>query len=160
MKNVIILLMIISIGIFLHTGCGNTSSETTKNTNEKANIGATKTEESAKNVPKLGDVSPENNFKVKALIEKASADKDAWMGKIIAVTGYVRGISSSGGHIVITLANDQTDNSETTVACSYKGDEPKGIISQNVEVKGQIDQVNINGDKSKSVWLSPCELKK
>jgi hypothetical protein len=140
----IILLTVISLGIFL-IGCGKTA--------EKANT----------DVPK--DVSPEKTFKVDELVNNAIADKDASIGKEVAVTGYVMmtsGADGKGGFTMSLVMDKDSRNSETgnSVNCIVQGGVPKEeVVLKTVEVKGKINRVNGTG-KWKLVTLEPCEFKK
>jgi hypothetical protein len=134
----IILLTVILLGIFALAGCGNTA--------EKANTGAAA-------------------VKVDELVNKAVADKDAWMGKEVAVTGYVMIISGAdgkGGYTMSLVMDKDSKNSETgnSVNCTVQGGVPKEeVVLKTVEVKGKINRVNGTGNW-KLVALEPCELKK
>lgn len=134
----IILLTVILLGIFALAGCGNTA--------EKPNTGAAA-------------------VKVDELVNKAIADKDAWMGKEVAVTGYVMMISGADGKGSYTMSlvmDKDSRNSETgnSVNCIVQGGVPKEeVVLKTVEVKGKINRVNGTGNW-KLVALEPCELKK
>ncbi len=128
----IILLMVISLGIFGLAGCGKTA--------EKANTDATK------------DVSPDKAFKVNELVEKVSADKDTWKGKEVIVTGLITFRSS----INVGLVNKKWD--KEVVVCVIQVP-PKEELNETVEVKGKISELVTQGE-SKAVKLEPCEIKK
>ena len=138
------LLTVISLGIFAFAGCGNTAEKA--NTSEKANTGAVA-------------------VKVDELVNSAIADKDAWMGKEVAVTGHVMMTSRAEGESGYTMSlvkDKDSRNSETgnSVNCTVQGDVPKAeVVLKTVEVKGKIKRVNGTG-KWKLVELEPCELKK
>ena len=78
----------------LAAACGSKTSDavnTNAPANTTANTAATKNAETAKSMLKPGDVSPDKAVKVIELVDSAAADKDAWKGKEVAVTGYVSG---------------------------------------------------------------------
>lgn len=154
------LVAIFACCIFALAGCEKTTEKTntaaTQNTAEKANTAATKNEEPAKNILKPGDVSPDKAVKVIELVDSVAADKDAWKGKEVAVTGYVSGTSSSGNHQLLTLTNDQTATNAKEITCAFQGDKPDAF--KTVEVKGKINSVS-TGEVT-MVNLEPCELKK
>jgi uncharacterized alpha/beta hydrolase family protein len=163
MKKIFFLLAIASFGIFALASCGSTTEKTntaaTQNTAEKTNTTATKNEEPAKNNLKPGDVSPDKAVKVIELVDSVAADKDAWKGKEVAVTGYVSGTSGSGNHQLLTLTNEQTATNKKSITCAFQGDKPDALFAKTVEVKGKISFVNTDGEY-KTVNLEPCELKK
>src|SRR6185369_18048564 len=85
---------LIGVGGCNKTGTnGNTAAP--QNTAEKANTAAAKNEEPAK-ILKPGDVSPDKPLKVIELVDSVAADKNAWKGKEVVVTGYVSATSGSG----------------------------------------------------------------
>ena len=141
----IILLAIASFGIFALAGCGNTTEKA--NTAAKANTGAVA-------------------VKVDELVNSAIADKDAWMGKEVAVTGHVMMTSRAEGESGYTMSlvkDKDSRNSETgnSVNCTVQGGTPKEeVVLKTVEVKGKIKQVLDGARKWKLVELDPCELKK
>jgi len=151
MKRICFFLAIASFGIFALAGCGKTT--------EKTNIATTKNEEPAKNILKPGDVSPDKAVKVIELVDSVAADKDAWKGKEVAVTGYVSGTSGSGNHQLLTLTNDQTATNRKNISCAFQGGKPDEVFSKTIEVKGKISYVSTDGEV-KMVSLEPCELKK
>ena len=128
------LLTVVALGIFALISCGNTA--------EKANTGTVA-------------------VKVDELVNSAIADKDAWMGKEVAVTGYVGAYTGSGGALGyrITLKNEAGSQSKNGVFCTVpQGDVPKELVGKTVEVKGKFQSV----ESSEYIWvkLDPCELKK
>lgn len=164
MKNIFFLVTIASFGIFALAGCGaktseNTNTAATPNTVGKANTAATKTEEPAARMLKPDDVSADKAVKVIELVDSIAADKDAWKGKEVAVTGFVNSTSSSGDQQLVTLTNDKAATQSKTVSCSFKGKLPDGVAFQTVEIKGKIRDTQMGGE-SRSVYLEPCELKK
>jgi hypothetical protein len=163
MKTILFLLAITSFGIFALAGCGKTTEKTntatTQNTAEEANTAAAKNGEPAKNILKPGDVSPDKAVKVIELVDSVAADKDAWKGKEVAVTGYVSGTSGSGNHQLLTLTNDQTATNRKNISCAFQGGKPDEVFSKTIEVKGKISYVSTDGEV-KMVSLEPCELKK
>jgi hypothetical protein len=140
----IILLTVISLGIFAFAGCGSTAEK--GNTTEKANTGAVA-------------------VKVDELVNSAIADKDAWMGKEVAVTGYVMMTSNAegqSGYNMSLVKDKDSRNSETgnSVSCTVQAGVPKDeVVLKTVEVKGKIKRVDGTGNW-KMVTLDPCELKK
>jgi len=141
--------------------CGSKTSDavnTNAPANTTANTAATKNAEPAKSILKPGDVSPDKAVKVIELVDSVAADKDAWKGKEVAVTGYVSGTSNSGNHQLVTLLNEQTATNAKEITCAFQGDKPDGIFTKTVEVKGKISSVS-TGEVT-MVNLDPCELKK
>ena len=132
----IILINVISFGIFALAGCGNTAEKT--------------------------NTEP---VKVNELVNKAVAYKDAWMGKEVAVTGYVMmtsGAEGQSGYNLSLVTDKDSRNSETgnSVSCTVQPGVPKEeVVLKTVEVKGKIKRVDGTG-KWKMVTLDPCELKK
>ena len=139
--------------------CGSKTGDAV-NTNAPANTtastAAAKNVEPAKSILKPGDVGPDKAVKVIELVDSVAADKDAWKGKEVAVTGYVSGTSSSGNHQLLTLTNDQTATNAKEITCAFQGDKPDAF--KTVEVKGKINSVS-TGEVT-TVNLEPCELKK
>jgi hypothetical protein len=148
------LLAIASFGIFALAGCGNTSGNTnaTQNSGQKANT-------AAGNILKPGDVSPDKAIKVSDLVNSVAADKDAWKGKEVAVTGYVSGTSGSESHLLLTMTDTQTSANKTDISCALQGVKSADVFTKTIEVKGKISSSNMDGE-FKSVNLEPCELKK
>ncbi|HEV7701743.1 MAG TPA: hypothetical protein VGO43_16040 [Pyrinomonadaceae bacterium] len=163
MRNIYFLLAIVSFGIFALAGCGTTPAPTNntaaKNAAGNANTAAPKTDAPATTVLKPGDVSLDKAVKVIELVDSAAADKDAWKGKEVAVTGYVSGTSGSGDHLLLTLTNDQTGTNSKNISCSVKGVKSDEVFSKTIEVKGKISSINADSEV-KSVNLEPCEIKK
>lgn len=163
MKNIFFLVTIASLGIFALAGCGSktekTNSAATPNTAGKANTAATKNEEPAARMLKPADVSTDQAVKVIELVDSIAADKDAWKGKEVVVTGFVNSTSSSGDQQLVTLTNDKAATQSKSVSCSFKGKMPDGVAFQTVEIKGKIRDTQM-GSESKSVYLEPCEVKK
>ena len=163
MKKISFLLTIASFGIFTLAGCGktaaNTNTATTQNTAGNTNTAVTKTEEPPAAILKPGDVSPDKTVKVVELVDSAAADKAAWKGKEVTVTGFVSGTSGSGDHLLLTLTSEQLATNKKQVSCAVKGVKSDEVFSKTVEVKGKIFFVNTDGEY-KSVNLEPCELKK
>lgn len=151
------------VGLTAVGGCnknnanGNTAAP--QNTAEKANTAANKNEEPAKSILKPGDLSPDKTVTVIELVDSVAADKDAWKGKEVAVTGYVSGTSGSGKQQLLTLTNDQTATNKKDITCAFQGEKADAVFGKTVEVKGKINSVNTDGEY-KSVNLEPCELKK
>jgi hypothetical protein len=162
MKNILFLLAIISFGIFALAGCGktaeNTNTAATQNTATKANTAPTKTEGATTSILKPGDVSPDKTVKIVELADSVTADKDAWKGKEVAVSGFVSGTSGSGDHILLTLTSEQLATNKKNVTCAVKGVKTDDVFSKNIEVKGKISHVE--DGEYKSISLDPCELKK
>jgi hypothetical protein len=162
MKKIFFLLAIASFGIFALAGCGktteNTNTAATQNTAEKTNTATTKNEEPAKNILKPGDVSTDKAVKVSELVDSVAADKDAWKGKEVAVTGYVSGTSGSGNHQLLTLTDGQTATNRKNISCAFQGKSDE-VFSKTIEVRGKISFVSTDGEV-KMVSLEPCELKK
>lgn len=154
MKN--LFLIIITLGIFALVGCGDKAENKPAIAN---NSSAKKTEETAKNLLKPGDVSPDKAVAVKDLAESVKADKPAWNGKEVAVKGYVMATSGTGGDFgySLTLKNEKTaDSSDDLISCKVaKGDLPKGLLSKTAEVKGTIKEMT---DKGVIARLDPCEI--
>ena len=163
MKKIFFLLAIASFGIFALAGCGKTTEKTdtaaTQNTAGKANTAATKNEEPAKNILKPGDVSPDKAIKIPELVDSVAADKDAWKGKEVAVTGYVSGTSGSTDHLLLTMISDPTTTNKKDITCALQGVKSADVFTKTIEVKGKISSSNMDGEY-KSVNLEPCELKK
>ena len=163
MKKIFFLLAVASSGIFALAGCGKTtenpSTAATQNTAVKANTAEAKNENSATNILKPGDVSPDKTVKVTELVDSAAVDKNAWKGKEVAVAGFVSGTSGSGDHLLLTLTSEQSATNKKDVSCAIKGVKSDEVFSKNIEVKGKIFFVNTDGE-FKSVNLEPCELKK
>lgn len=165
MKKIFLLLAVASFGIFALAGCGktteNTNNAAAQNTAGKANNAAARNAEPATNILKPGDVRPDKAVKVVELVDSAAADKDAWKGKEVAVTGYVSGTSSSGNLQLLTLTNDQTATNRTYVTCGFQGGKPDAdaLFTKTVEVRGKIMVVDTGGEVNK-VNLEPCEIKK
>lgn len=162
MRNIYFLLAIASFGILALAGCGKTettNNATAQNTAGKANTAPPKTDAPASTILKPADVSPDKAIKVIDLIDSVAADKDAWKGKEVAVTGYVSGTSGAGDHLLLTITNDQAATNTKDISCAAKGVKSDEVFSKTVEVKGKISSVNMDGDM-KSVNLEPCEVKK
>jgi hypothetical protein len=144
----LMLLTVISLGVFALISCGNTA--------EKTNTGAGTAEKA-----NPGTVA----VKVDELVNSAIADKDAWMGKEAAVTGYVMmtsGAEGQAGYTMSLVKDKDSRNSETgnSVNCTVQPGVPKDeVVLKTVEVKGTIKRVD-GGGKWKVVLLEPCELKK
>lgn len=128
----IILLTLISLGIFALAGCG----KTTENANTQANK----------------NVNPDKVFKVNELVEKVTADKDAWKGKEVIVNGIITFRTS----ITVGLVNKKWD--KQVVVCAIQA-LPKEELDETVEVKGKVSEVTTQGE-STAVKLDPCEIKK
>jgi uncharacterized lipoprotein NlpE involved in copper resistance len=102
--------------------------------------------------------------KVDEVVNSAIADRDAWMGKEVAVTGYVMMNSSLEGQSGFTMSlvmDKDSRNSESgnSVNCTVQGGVSKEeVVLKTVEVKGKIKRVD-GGGKWKVVLLDPCELK-
>lgn len=150
MKKTLFLLAIASVGIFALAGCEKTT--------EKTNTATTKNEEPAKSILKPGDVSPDKAVKVIELVDSIAADKDAWKGKEVAVTGYVSGTSGSGNHQLITLTNEQTATNKKSITCAFQGDKPDALFTKTVEVRGKIS--NFTDGEYRTANLEPCAVKK
>jgi hypothetical protein len=150
------LLAIASFGIFALAGCGSTSENTntsaTQTSGQKANT-------PAGNILKPGDVSPDKAIKVSDLVNSVAADKDAWKGKEVAVTGYVSGSSGSESHLLLTMTDTQTATNKRDISCALQGVKSADVFTKTIEVKGKISSSNLDGE-FKSVNLEPCELKK
>jgi hypothetical protein len=163
MKKTSLLLAIASFGIFALAGCGKSTETTntaaTQNTAGKANTAATRNEETAKNILKPGDVSPDKAIKITDLVDSVAADKDAWKGKEVAVTGYVSGTSGSTDHLLLTLISEPTATNKQDISCALQGVKSADVFTKTIEVKGKIMSSNTDGEY-KSVNLEPCELKK
>jgi hypothetical protein len=127
----IIFLTVILIAIFALAGCGRTA--------EKADTGAPK------------DVSPDKPFRVNELVEKVSAEKDAWKGKEVIVSGLITVRSS----INVLLVNKKWD--KEIVVCVLQTP-PKENLGDTVEVKGKISELITQGEE-KAVKLDPCVIK-
>lgn len=129
----IILIAVISLGIFALIGCGKTA--------EKANTEAPK------------EVSPEKTFKVDELVDKVMAEKDTWKGKEVIVTGLVW--SRSGvAKVLVTKRFDPK-----TVMCIHPPSQQQLELSETIEVKGKISELTTNNVET-TVKLEPCEIKK
>ena len=156
----IILVTVISLGIFAIAGCGKTA--------EKPNTEAIQNKEPVKKVLKPGDLSPDKAVKLDELVESAVADMMAWTDKEVAVTGYVIGVSGSGGKdgFLMTLVNEKTSNKvRNSMSCNAPPNPSQpplpegGVLGKTVEVKGKIKKVEMEPDRY-HVKLDPCELKK
>jgi hypothetical protein len=103
-------------------------------------------------------------FGVNELVDTVTADQDGWIGKEVAVSGYVSHMSGSNGAngYFLTMINYRRDQSERYVICTVPhGVLPEGIATQTVEVKGKIGSVKTqNYLNQKRVTLDSCELKK
>jgi hypothetical protein len=108
---------------------------------------------------KPGDVSPDKAVKIADLVDSVAADKDAWKGKEVAVTGYVSGTSGSTDRLLLTMISDATTTKKEDVSCALQGVKSADVFTKTVEVKGKIMSANTDGEY-KSVNLEPCELKK
>ena len=114
MKIIFFLVTITSFGIFALAGCGKTS--------ENTNTAATKNEEPANKVLKPGDVSPDKAIKIPELVNSVAADKDAWRGKEVTVTGDVIGASTGDPkETVVTMVNDPKVSDKTGIDCPLQG---------------------------------------
>ena len=151
MKKTSFLLAIVSFGIFALASCGKTA--------ENANTAATKTDEPAKNILKPGDVSADKTIKISELVDGVAADKDAWKGREVAVTGYVSGTSGGTDHLLLTMITEQTVTDKKSISCALQGVKSADVFTKTIEVKGKISSANMDGE-FKSVNLEPCELKK
>jgi hypothetical protein len=147
----IFLLAVASFGIFALSGCGNAGDNT--------NTAATKTGRPAGNIVKPGDVSPDKAIKISDLVDSVAADKDAWKGKEVAVTGYVAGTSGSESHLLLTMTDEQTSTNKRSISCALQGVKSADVFTKTIEVKGKISSSNMDSE-FKSVNLDPCELKK
>ena len=156
MKKVFLLLAIASFGIFALAGCGktadNTNTAATQNSGQKANT-------ATGNILKPGDVSPDKAIKVSDLVDGVSADKDAWKGKEVAITGYVSGSSGSTDHLLLTMTSGQTATDKKSVSCALQGVKSADVFTKTIAVKGKINSSNTDSE-FKNVNLEPCELKK
>jgi uncharacterized protein YceK len=156
------LLAIASFGIFALAGCGSTSENTnttaTQNSGQKANTATTK-DSAAGNILKPGDVGPDKAIKVSDLVNSVAADKDAWKGKEVAVTGYVSATSGPESHLLLTMTDAQTATNQRDISCALQGVKSADVFTKTMEVKGKISSSNTDGE-FKSVNLEPCELKK
>jgi hypothetical protein len=150
MKQTSFLLAIASFGIFALAGCGRTS----ENTNTAA-----PNEQPAKNILKPGDVSADKTIKISELVDGVAADKDAWKGREVAVTGYVSGTSGGTEHLLLTMITGQTVTDKKSISCALQGVKSADVFTKTIEVKGKISSANMDGE-FKSVNLEPCELKK
>jgi hypothetical protein len=162
----LMLLTLISLGIFALAGCGNTAekanTEAPKNANTVANQNKEpEKKETAKAVFKPVEISPDA-VKVNEFVDKVVANQNAWKGKEVTATGYVSMVSPKGNEdgYNLQLRNDEKGGSDAKViGCSVqKGGVPEGIVMKAVEVKGTVSEVSI-GDISKAVRLDPCTLK-
>lgn len=151
MKKVFLLLAIASFGIFALAGCGKTT--------ENTNTAATKTGGPAKNILKPGDVSADKTIKISELVDGVAADKDAWKGKEVAVTGYVSGTSGGTDHLLLTMTDEETATNKKSISCALQGVKSADVFTKTIEVKGKVSSANMDGE-FKSVNLEPCELKK
>lgn len=102
-------------------------------------------------------------YAVDELVDKAVADKEAFMGKEVVVSGYVANHSpnmDSNGYS-LSLDFDLHSPIERQLNCVVaQGKAPEAIHSKWVTVKGKI--VNIHSQNYmglKSVKLDPCEIK-
>lgn len=164
-----ILITVISLGIFAVAGCGKTSENTNTavtntamngNTAGKANTATTKSEEPPKNVLKPGDVSSDKAVKIPELVDSLIADKDAWMGKEITVTGSVSGTNGDTGNFLVTMINDLKKIDNNTVNCDLIGATGgNALVGKTIEVKGKIKKFSSDG-KFSILVLDPCEVKK
>lgn len=100
-------------------------------------------------------------YKVDELAAAALADKDAWKGKEVTVTGEFGSYSIMGGGLgyEIRLKSPGDQYNKNNVYCKgIQGDEPKGMMGKTVEIKGKIETVE-SGEYN-NINLKPCELKK
>lgn len=105
-------------------------------------------------------------YKVDELAALALADKDAWTGKEVTVTGFVLASDDPGeGNVPgykITLKNENfvALKSKNGVPCQVpQGNIPEGLLGKTLEVKGKIKSVESQSEL-KWITLDPCELKK
>ena len=158
MKNHRNLLVTIFACCIFAVACSSKTSEPA-NSNGPASSPATKNAEATKNVLKPGDVSPDRAIKVSELVDSVAADKDAWKGKDVAVTGYVLGTSGSETHLLLTMTDEQTAANKREISCALQGVKSADVFTKTIEVKGKISSSNLDAE-FKSVNLEPCELKK
>jgi hypothetical protein len=130
--------MVMLIGLITLSGCSNNGAS---NVNTSA--------------------STDKIYKVDELVGVALADKDAWKGKEVTVTGEFGSYSIMGGALgyEIRLKSPGDQYNKNNVYCKgIQGDDPKGMMGKTVEVKGKIEIVE-SGEYN-NVNLKPCELKK
>ena len=96
-------------------------------------------------------------YKIDELVTTALADKDAWTGKEVTVTGYV-GETSGSNPVIVTMTIDR-DTVDKSITCSLQGVKSADVFGKNIEVKGKIKSLTPTGE-SKKVQLEPCEVKK
>ena len=156
MRNISFLVTVVSgCGLFALAGCGTNAMPNSTGAN---NTAATRKDEPAKNVLKVGDASPDRAVKVSELVDGVAADKEAWKGKEVAVTGYVSATSGPYPKLLLTMTDDQTSTNKRNISCNSQGNS-NDVFSKTISVKGKISSVSTDGDV-KSVSLDPCELKK
>ena len=157
----IVLLTVVSLGIFALAGCGSTDEKANTEAPKNVNTEANQNKEPAKTVFKPIEISPDA-VKVNEFVDKVAANLNAWKGKEVTATGYVSMTSPRGNDdgYMLQLRNDEKGGSDAKViGCSVqKGGVPEGIVMKAVEVKGTVSEVSI-GDTSKAVRLDPCTLK-
>ncbi len=101
-------------------------------------------------------------YAVDELADRAVADKEAFMGKEVVVSGYVAvilpNVDSNGYRL--SLDFDLRSPTERQISCAIpQGKAPDGISSKWVTVKGQIANIHSQNYMGlKSVTLDPCEI--
>lgn len=162
MKTILFLTATTFFVIFALAGCGKTTdatnNATAQNTAGTTNTAPTKTDAATGNILKPGDVSSDKAVKVTDLVSSVGADKAAWKGKEVAVTGFVTAVATSGNIQTLTIMNDETAANKIDISCTFKGDKPD-VFRKTIEVKGKINYINTDSEY-KSVALDPCEIKK
>ena len=165
----IVLLAVISLGIFALAGCGNTAENANTGApksanaqaNKNANTQATENKEPARPVFKPVEISPDA-VKVNEFVDKVAANLNAWKGKEVTATGYVSMVSPKGNDegYNLQLRNDEKGGSDAKIIGCFvqKGAMPEGIALKVVEVKGTVSELK-TGDTFKAVYLDPCTLK-
>lgn len=103
-------------------------------------------------------------YGVDELAEQAVADKEAFMGKEVVVSGYVSIISNDikGKVVAIHLDFDLKSATERQVTCTIAdGQIPDNLYSKWITVKGKISNIrSTNYLDQRSVTLDPCEIVK
>lgn len=176
MKNTT-LLIILSLAVLAFAGCGDTATNTVSNVTTNANkIAAnsannaitttTPAVNSSEGAPKSdlkpADVDPNKPIPVAEVKAAYIADKAAWHGKQVSVTGdyFGKGKSTNGGkegNYYVSI----TDSSKKLMGTCYLDKEASDEISKqpaNHVFKGTI--VEDKGAIVEQVKLKPCEIVK
>ncbi len=171
----LILTTILSLTVFAIAGCGDAANDTTnagntavvKNTTDNKTNSMTNAEtntsaDAPKSDLKPADIDPNKPVSITDLKAAYIADKAAWNGKEVSVTGnyFGKGNTSKSGKTT-SMYVSITDSSRKLMGTCYVSEEVSDEISKNPE--NHVFKGTIKEEKSQlveQVVLDPCEVVK